>query len=346
MGLSCSMAAMLGGAMILAVMGRRIIFILSVVLLGAVWQRASAQKEKGLIKRADSLLTQRYKRSKVDTTYIVRPKTKWTLKGRLNVSGATIEMEGQRKVSPLRARMNSADKTTISFAVNYMGVAVALALNPAKLAGKYKDFELNLNAYGNRYGFDFIYQDARNFKGWYKEEGTGRIELPPDMLRLRSLNINGYYVFNYRRFSYPAAFTQSYIQRRSAGSFMLAASLQTQNLKTEGELNSKLKAFNIGLGAGYGYNLVVRRNWLFHLSALPTIIVYSHTSLKVEDEHLPMNYRFPEFIVTGRGAIVRQIGRWFVGASMVYNFTNIGNANQLSVYNDKWRTRVFVGFRL
>ena len=52
-----------------------------------------------------------------------------------------------------------------------------------------------------------------------------RIDLPEGILQVKTLNVNAFYVFNYRRFSYPAAFSQSYIQRRSAGSFLLAIRL-------------------------------------------------------------------------------------------------------------------------
>ena len=53
-----------------------------------------------------------------------------------------------------------------------------------------------------------------------------RVELPEDMLAVKTLNVNAYYAFDSSRFSYPAAFSQSYIQRRSAGSFLLAFSGQ------------------------------------------------------------------------------------------------------------------------
>lgn len=44
---------------------------------------------------------------------------------------------------------------------------------------------------------------------------------------MQVLNLTGYYTFNHRRFSYPAAFTQSYIQRRSAGSWLAGISYQS-----------------------------------------------------------------------------------------------------------------------
>jgi hypothetical protein len=278
--------------------------------------------------------------------YITRPQTKWTLTGRLNVSGAKLEIEGLQDDKHFKSQMTADYKSTFSLGVNYLGVSLNMSLNPAKMMGKYKDFELNLNSYSNRWGVDFIYQDARNFKGWHQVDGEQRLELPPEVLSLKSLNVNAYYAFNYRRFSYPAAFSQSYIQRRSAGSFLLAISGQGQRTKTKAQYETLLNVTNIGIGGGYGYNWVPSRHWLLHLSALPTFTVFSRTSLTVNDERIPIHYKFPEVIITARGAVVRQFGNMFVGTSMVFNFTNIGDKDDLAVHNLKWLTRLFVGYRL
>ena len=42
--------------------------------------------------------------------------------------------------------------------------------------------------------------------------------------------LNLYYIFNNRRFSYPAAFSQSTNQRCNAGSFIAGFSVSTHNL--------------------------------------------------------------------------------------------------------------------
>ena len=123
-------------------------------------------------------------------------------------------------------------------------------------------------------------------------------------------------------------------------------SAQGQRARTKATYESLLTVTNIGIGGGYGYNWVPNRHWLLHLSVLPTFTVYSNSSLKVNDERVPLDYIFPEVIITSRGAIVRQFGNMFVGTSMVFNFTNIGNKDQLSIYNMKWRSRLFFGFRL
>jgi hypothetical protein len=315
------------------------------LLCAGVATPVRAQRLLDRLQHNDSLLSERYRSGNIDTMYITRPPTKWTITGRLNVSGAKLEMEGLQMGTPFKSEMRADYKSTLSVAVNYLGVTVSMALNPAKLMGKYKDFELNLNSYSNRWGFDFIYQNARNFTGWHKAEDSPRLELPDGAMTLKSLNLNAYYAFNYRHFSYPAAFTQSYIQRRSAGSFLLGASGQGQKAETHATYQSLLKVTNIGIGAGYGYNWVPFRDWLLHLSALPTFIVYSNASLTVNNERIPINYRFPEVIITSRGAIIRQLGNKFVGLTMVYNFTNIGDKDLLTIHNTKWRTRLLMGFR-
>ena len=295
--------------------------------------------------RIDSILTQRYHKGNVDTAYIVRPETKWTITARVNVSGTTIETEGIDNGQHFKSEMEANRKGTISVGVSYLGISLSAALNPARLMGKYHDFELNLNSYGRRFGFDFVYQDAKNFKGWHDHEGMERIHLPDGTLSVKTLNLNAYYAFNSRRFSYPAAFSQSYIQRRSAGSFLLAASAMGQHATLDWDQEMQLKMTNIALGAGYGYNYVPGKGWLLHLSALPTFIVYSNTSMTFGDTRVPLHYHFPEVIITSRGSVVRQWNNKFCGISMVYNFTNIGHKESLAIHNTKWYVRTFFGFR-
>ncbi len=320
---------------------------LVVVALLAVAGEAEAQS---IFQRVDSMLTIRYRKGDIDTAYITRPQTKWTLTARYNVSGAQIESEGMEDGRHFKSEMKADYKSTLSVGVSYLGFTLSMAINPAKLMGKYHDYELNFNSYGRRFGFDIIYQDAKNFTGWNETEGMARVTLPADLLSVKTLNANVYYAFNSRRFSYPAAFSQSYIQRRSAGSFLLAASGMGQRGTVHGETlgmqEMKYKMTNIGLGAGYGYNYVPHRGWLLHISGLPTFIVYSNTSMTFDDTKVSLNYHFPEVIITGRGAVVYQWRNKFLGLSMVYNFTNIGHEESLAVHNTKWRIRTFFGLRL
>ena len=329
-------------------MNRTSKYMLVVVFLLIFAYKANAQgHSKWGLTKIDSVLAAHYYRlGDIDTAYISRPKTKWTVTTRINVSGAQIKTEGISDGHHFNAEMEANRKTTLSVGVSYLGFSLSAALNPAKLMGKYHDYELNFKSYGKRFGFDVIYQDAKNFKGWHDHEGMERTELPDGMLSVKTLNMNAYYVFNCRRFSYPAAFSQSYIQRRSAGSFLLAASGQEQHATLDWQETMDMKMTNIGLGAGYGYNYVPGQGWLLHISALPTFIVYSNTSMSFGDTNIPLHYHFPEVIITGRGSIVRQWRNKFVGMSMVFNFTNIGNKERLAIHNTKWHIRTFFGLRL
>lgn len=301
---------------------------------------------QSIFKRADSLLTRYYHKGDIDTMYISRPEKKWTVTAWTNVSGAKIEAKGIDNGQHFKAELEANRKATVSLGVSYLGLSLSASLNPAKLMGKYRDFELSINSYGQRFGFDIIYQDAKNFRGWHDHEGMARIDLPDGLLSVKTLNLNAFYVFNSRRFSYPAAFSQSYIQRRSAGSFLLAASAMGQRATLDWQDVMRLKMTNIALGAGYGYNYVPGRGWLLHLSALPTFIVYSNTSMTFGDRKVPLHYHFPEVIITGRGAVVRQWRNMFFGISSIFNFTNVGNEKSLALHNIKWNVRTFFGIRL
>ena len=329
-------------------MKRHHISFVLVVVLQMISRPVYSQSHHGLAYHIDSMLSARYQRANIDTNYIVRPQTKWTLSGRLNVSGAKITAKGDEEGRQFDSEMTADYKSTISVGVSYLGLSLNLSINPAKMFGKYRDYELGFRSYGKRFGFDFTYHDAHNFKGWQELDGVRQdFTTSEEMFHLRTLNVNGYYVFNHRRFSYPAAFSYSYIQRRSAGSFLLAASGQGQHGEVNGEIPIKFKMTNIGIGAGYGYNYVPARGWLLHLSALPTFIVYTNTSLSMGDTDIPLHYHFPEVIITARSSIVKQIGgNMFAGLSMVYNFTNIGDSKTLTVQNEKWQTRLIFGIRL
>ena len=322
---------------------------LSILCLSATLafpQVFAQEKVHSLNHWVDSVLTVGYFKGNIDTTYVTRPQTKWTIVGRLNVSGAKLESLGVTEGQRFNAELTADYKTTISVGVSYLGFSLSAAINPAKLMGKYRDYELNFNSYGRRIGYDIIYQDAHNFTGWHDMDGMERIYLPADMLSVRTLNVNAFYIFNGRRFSFPAAFTQSYIQRRSSGSFLLAASGMGQHSTLKWEQEMQVKMMNIGIGGGYGYNYVPSQGWLLHISATPTFIVYSNTSMTFGETRVPLHYHFPEAIITGRGAVVRQLGNKFFGMSMVFNFTNIGNEENLALHNIKWRIRIFYGLRL
>ena len=176
---------------------KNILLLAAIALLPVFASECFAQN---IIQRIDSILSLRYYKGDIDTAYISRPATKWTVRARMNVSGAKIEAEGLDNGQHFKAEMEANRKATLSMGVSYLGLSLSAALNPAKLMGKYRDFEVNFNSYGRRFGYDIIYQDAKNFTGWHDHDGMERIILPDGMLSVKTLNLNAFYVFNSRRF--------------------------------------------------------------------------------------------------------------------------------------------------
>lgn len=316
-------------------------------------QKRLARYDRQLF-RGDSLLAANYHKVKYDTAYIGRPDARWTIKYRGNLSGADMRTTSVTDGVENRSRVTADCRGTLSMAVAYRGLGLGVAVNPAKFAGKCKDFEYNLNSYSNRYGFDVVFLSSKTYHG-YKAADAERIDIHKGQISQNALNLNFYYAFNYRRFSFPAAFSQSYIQKRSAGSWMIGASFDGS--KTElNDMTIRLNEFAVG--AGYAYNLVIARHWLCHLSALPTMTIYSHdytkTRTSADEDNAPsatstvrhdMKYHFPSAIITGRGAVVYSWRNKFAGATAVYNYSVAGNEDHLKVRRNKWRMRMFFGFR-
>ena len=316
-------------------------------------QKRLARYDRQLF-RGDSLLAANYHKVKYDTAYIGRPDARWTIKYRGNLSGADMRTTSVTDGVQNRSRVTADCRGTLSMAVAYRGFGLGVAVNPAKFAGKCKDFEYNLNSYSNRYGFDVVFLSSKTYHG-YKAADAERIDIHKGQISQNALNLNFYYAFNYRRFSFPVAFSQSYIQKRSAGSWMIGASFDGS--KTElSDMTIRLNEFAVG--AGYAYNLVAFSHWLFHLSALPTVTVYSHDYTKTKTTaddgndqtatstmRHDMKYHFPSAIITGRAAAVYSWRNKFAGATAVYNYSVAGDEDHLQVRRNKWRVRMFFGFR-
>jgi hypothetical protein len=336
---------------------------LLIILFSAVTSAANAQsvapgdtiiQKESIWKRVSDKLGARYFKSKYDSAYVIRPEGKGlTLKVRMNQTGNSFHAKGTINGIYSKADLSTSHKTTFSLAANYRGLGVAVAINPAKWSGIYKDHEFNLNYYGSRLSLDLSYQRSESLSGdVYSDNVEKRLESGEATLKV--LNLVGYYTFNHRRFSYPAAFTQSYIQRRSAGSWLLGISYQGGSIETNDEVlmqrspdapKTTIKFGHIGLGGGYGYNFVLGRKWLLHASILPTVVVYNRNKMILNGENKEaQNIRF-NMIFNERLAVVYNFSmRFFAGATLVMNNSVFDDKNVV-INQNKWRARAFLGMR-
>ena len=303
--------------------------------------------------RMDSALAVRYYKISYDTNYVVRPEGRLTLKVRFNQSGNDFHARGTVNDISSRANLRTSHKTTISMAAIYRGISAGFAINPAKLGGIYKDYEMNLDYYSSRLSLDASYQRSSTLAGDIRRDNYDS-RLESGDLTMKVLNVAGYYVFNSRRFSFPAAFTQSYIQRRSAGSWLAGISYQGGSIRTTDALlervpnapDTRIYIGHVGIGAGYGHNWVIGRKWLLHFSMLPTFVVYNRNNMTINGERRKAQHMRFNMLFNERAAIVYNFSpRYFTGVTLTMN-NSVFDDDHVVVNQNKWRVRASFGMRL
>jgi hypothetical protein len=322
-------------------------------LLTALTATAQKRTFRQKLARLDSTLSARYYKIPYDSNYVTRPDGRWTLKVRVNQTGNKFHTKGTVNDITHKADLGTSHKTTISLGASYRGLSAAFSLNPAKIKGIYNDYELNLNYYSSRISLDFSYQRSESLSGDVIRNGEPR-RMEEGDVKMKVINVAGYYAFNHRKFSFPAAFNQNYIQRRSAGSWLAGISYQGGSINTLDELKERspeapevtIKFGHLGIGGGYGYNLVLGKKWLLHLSALPTFVVYNRNKLIVNGEEREVSHMRFHMIFNERAAVVYNFSsRYFAGATLVMSNSVFDNS-AVTINQNKWRARAFVGVRL
>ena len=225
---------------------------------------------------------------------------------------------------------------------------------------KTKKREMSLNLYSSKFGVDLYYRKTGNdFKlrsqeGFYHDELFKNIQF--DGLQSNIKGLNAYWIFNHKKFSYPAAYSQSTNQRKSAGSFIAGFSYSQHKISFDHDklpellktyLNPDLKFNRIkysdySLGFGYGYNWVFAKNWISNLSLLPGV---GYKKSKIDDNDFKNEHWIEDinFDLITRAAIVYNNNRYFWGASLVMHTYDYRKPN-LSVTNSFGTLRIYAGF--
>lgn len=236
----------------------------------------------------------------------------------------------------------------------FLGWSIDLTKNDAK-----KD--LNLSFYTSKLGIDLFYRrrdkgfKISNIKG-FDDNGVPVRDYSNDFsgFSTKQKGFNIYYIFNNKRFSYPAAYSQTTNQRISAGSFLLGISYNAQTFSFNyAKLDEKLQAeilpalkFDVvkykdySINFGYSYNWVFAKNCLANISFTPGL-GYKNSSLQLKSgKELLSSLNFD---ILTRAAIVYNNTKFYVGASLV-SHTYSYRKSSLSVVNGFGTINVYVGF--
>lgn len=332
--------------------------------------------------------------SGVDTNYIGAPEKPWQIIARYNVNQSDMKMKsvfpvaetlfsgvtGQVTIEP---RFITRPSNYVGLWAGYRGYGFGYTVNVAGDKGRL----LSFGAMGGRFGL--------NLRMHWFEEADPNIVLTQEATQAinrnnnfplntpasgRTLILDGYYMFNGKRFSYAAAYDQSVIQRRSAGSVMAGAMYYYSNVHYDSDNNAdfillmndigRIRQWQASIGAGYAYNFVPARGVLISAMAMPMLTfvnrvegyTYDSTVRQLaiaEEEHElppPSDWKIWE---KGRGAINGRM-TWNVHArlSLTYNWNRFFVNAYGQLYNfrfsyedtsgwlNEWFINASVGVRL
>ena len=266
-----------------------------------------------LLNKAKDFVDKRWVKN-VDTLYIQNPKQVWriSLDSYLSqsdllmksvIDGTNIGAEGDVKCQP---RIRTDVSTSVGVRVGYKGLAAHYAINVA--GDKGRDFSLSSS--GTWYCVHFRLHEFKtkepqvHYEGNFYSEDTGDPEwesrtdkwILTSPIKAKTMVLDGYYIFNKRRFSYKAAYRQSVIQKRSAGSWLAGAMFYYSDFRFDDVANAQLilnmgdvgriKQWEANIGAGYGYNFVPAKGWLISAMAMPMVTLYNRVKSYSYDSYV------------------------------------------------------------
>ena len=271
--------------------------------------QASSVNLMGRLRQVQQFLDNRA-RASVDSHYIEVPEKPWRviLRYKENVVDVDFDQVSDFPETNQRAESNLCFEppvaSSIGFWVGYRGTGFSFSKSLTKNAGRYYSF----SSTGAKYGFNFRLRrfSTDNAKFSAKDYKDGQLDGEPfntefnmpSPVWIRSVYVNGYYVFNGRHYSQAAAYNQSVIQRRSAGSFLLGATWYQSSSDYSNKKNAemillsnnvnRIKLHQANIGFGYGYNLVPFRGFVINAMAMPTLSFYNRVKVYKYDSNFTL----------------------------------------------------------
>ena len=242
-----------------------------------------------LIKKVGTMLDSMSVRG-VDRRYIDAPERPWQVIVRGNVSQTIVSMRTDGNMAGQEYRAKPYLKTTpaqyMGLWAGYRGYGLGYTVNVGGDNGSY----LTLGATGGAYGINVRFHSFENSNPDFNlnsnlvseevQETWNDVQLT-DPIRVKTVIADGYYLFNGKKFSYAAAYDQSVIQKRSAGSLMAGFLYNYTDIDYSSDLNGDLvylmeglgrvKLWQGSVGVGYAYNWVPARGLLVNVMAMPML---------------------------------------------------------------------------
>ena len=223
-----------------------------------------------------------------------------------------------------------------------------------------KRIDLYVNLIMKKVVFDFGFRYYQNFtlknaEALYSgSNNTNKAYIRPD-IRTLYMGMGAVYVLSYKKFSYRAAFTQTAIQKKSAGSFMFGSQLFLQGVVGDSSIFPKQTALPevtthssiyLGFTVAYAYNLIIKKHYFMALTLSSSIeFGKAVTVLNTGDRYrnrLPILHLQPR-LVAGINK-----PKWYAGVSLMRDYfvpIFTSNENQFEFSFRSGNVRLFYGMR-
>ena len=264
--------------------------ILSILVALLVCLNVSAQEGlPGLLRKVGTMLDSMSVRG-LDRRYIDAPEKPWQVIVRGNMNQSSLSMNTQGSIEGFDYSAKPYLKTNPSRYVGlwagYRGYGLGYTVNVGGDKGAYLTFGAMGGAYGVNVRIHSFENSSPNFglnsdvvPEEYKDD-WGEVHLT-DPIKVHTVIADGYYLFNGKRFSYAAAYDQSVLQKRSAGSLMAGAMYYYGHIDYASPSNGDLiylmqglgrvKMWQGSVGVGYAYNWVPARGLLVNVMVMPML---------------------------------------------------------------------------
>ena len=309
--------------------------------------------------KVNNLLT---KVNDIDSVYVYQPNQSFTLGMFSTVQQVGFDTKvmfnffgenDSRIPGTTKYHFNEKPSTKLGLEVGYGKFVLGYGLEVSPKNG-HKRFSLGLNLLGKNWGLHSnFFKISNDFRSKITVGNTNDINYWEDEIigtepaSMSYLSIDGYYVFNNKRFAYPAAYKAGLVQRKTAGSWMVTGRYMQGRLKNppgashdEYFMFDGFNTMQISVGGGYSANFVCwhrdptvlhdkgLRNLTINLTLLPVITAFNYlktisyhqdTGEPIEDDISTIYcYPMPNFI--GNSAISLTLDRFFISTQFTYNW--------------------------
>lgn len=264
--------------------------LLAAIMLLSLCTRSWAQGGvAGFVRRLGALVDT-MSVSGLDRRYIGAPARPWQVIAKGSVNQGSLSMTAVGSVAGFdykaRPHLRTEPSEYVGLWAGYRGYGLGYTVN----VGGDKGRLITLGATGGAYGVNVRIHTFENNTPNFDidsdlipedDKDEWRETQLADPIKVRTVFADAYYLFNGRRFSYAAAYDQSVLQLRSAGSLVAGAAYYYGRIGYAAHSNADLiylmhglgrvRMWQAALGVGYAYNWVPAKGLLVSAMAMPMV---------------------------------------------------------------------------